>query len=255
MGMIRKNFTPITIFFWIITTGLIGLLITDNNSYSISTFLLFFWFLFYIGGTPWFSSIVSLKYEKFSTLKETDPEIKWIVVLGGGGEDGFESTSLSSESIKNLLEGVQLYQNIPNAKVIISSGNSGIKSRKCVAENMGRLAAGFGISKNNLVVESFTKDPIGAAFAIKDLVKKEPFYLVTQSQLMPRFMAIFRKVGLRPIAATSDLPIYELNKFRHKLSIHPFLWYFIWFVCDEIYETKVNMKQINNQEPHKCVIL
>jgi uncharacterized SAM-binding protein YcdF (DUF218 family) len=139
------------------------------------------------------------------TSQDASQAVKWIVVLGGGGSYSSKLTSpsqLSSASLARLIEGIRLQRQIPGSKLILSEGN--IFGSGPVAEVMGRVAQDLGVRKDDLVLETQSLDTESQAGRILPLVGSERFFLVTSASHMPRSMALFRKLGMNPIAAPTD---------------------------------------------------
>jgi len=133
------------------------------------------------------------------------PPVRWVIVLGGGGSYSSQLPSpsqLSNASLTRLLEGIRLQRQLPGSKLILSEGN--IFGSGPVAEVMGKVAEGLGVRKEDLVLESESQDTESQAVLTLPIVGTEPFFLVTSAYHMPRSMALFRKLGMNPIAAPTD---------------------------------------------------
>jgi len=132
-------------------------------------------------------------------------EIKWVVVLGGGVRQSKVLTPedrLGDASLKRLLEGLRIARHLPKAQLILSGGNyQGGDSDPRV---MKEIALNYGLSSSRIVLEESSWDTHDQArFLIKTL-GTDSFYLVTSASHMPRSMALFKKIGTRPIAAPTD---------------------------------------------------
>jgi len=138
------------------------------------------------------------------TSNDAQP-VKWIIVLGGGGSYSSQLPSpsqLSNASLTRLLEGIRLQRQLPGSKLILSEGN--IFGSGPVAEVMGQVAVDLGVRREDLVLETQSQDTESQAALTLPLVRTERFFLVTSAYHMPRSIALFRKLGMNPIAAPTD---------------------------------------------------
>ena len=136
--------------------------------------------------------------------------VKWVVVLSGGGAErpGYPLASqLSSATVLRLVEGIALYQKLPGVKLLIS-GSMG------EAVLMHQFVLIFGVPREDVVVESNSRDTKDQSRFIADIVEKEVLVLVTEASHMPRSMALFRKQGLSPIAAPVGHRIGQSTEFQ-----------------------------------------
>jgi uncharacterized SAM-binding protein YcdF (DUF218 family) len=132
-------------------------------------------------------------------------DIKWVVVLGGGARQSKVLTPedrLNDASLKRLLEGLRISRHLPNAQIVLSGGD--YQGFITVAQIMKDVALSLGLSPSRIVLEESSWDTRDEALFLKKQLGTEPFYLVTSASHMPRSMAIFQKVGTRPIAAPTD---------------------------------------------------
>lgn len=141
-----------------------------------------------------------------SSVMSRDPQpIKWIIVLGGGGSYSSQLPSpsqLSNATLTRLLEGIRLQRQIPGSKLVLSEGS--IFGSGPVALVMGKVAEDLGVKKEDIVLETESKDTESQAALNFGLVGTERFLLVTSAYHMPRSLALFRKLGMNPIAAPTD---------------------------------------------------
>lgn len=138
-----------------------------------------------------------------SSLSASDRvKIDWIVVLGGGHNSHPNlppSSQLNPESIVRVSEAVRLQRQLPQAKILLSSGE--IYARESNASMMKKFALSIGVNEAILVTETSGRDTEGEAVALKPLLGDTPFILVTSASHMPRSMGLFRKQGTQPIPA------------------------------------------------------
>ncbi|HKO96124.1 MAG TPA: ElyC/SanA/YdcF family protein [Pyrinomonadaceae bacterium] len=148
---------------------------------------------------------------RYQPLLSTDgvstPEspVKWIVVLGGGGSYSSRlpsSSQLSAASLVRLSEGIRLQRQIPNSKLLLSEGN--VFQSGAIADVMSTVAQDLGVAPDSIAVERQSNDTESQAELIRPMVGNDRFILVTSASHMPRSMALFRKLGMNPIAAPTD---------------------------------------------------
>ena len=154
--------------------------------------------------TGWFPSwlIQSIEHQ-YKTVKKVNPDVNWVVVLGGGVYDAAYLPAqevLSGMSIKRLLAGVYLYRQLPHAKLILSGGGAR-QVNASEGMRMSELTAWLNIPTTDRILETESVNTADEAVAIKQWVHDEPFYLVTSALHMRRAIALFRHQGLNPIAA------------------------------------------------------
>jgi uncharacterized SAM-binding protein YcdF (DUF218 family) len=140
-----------------------------------------------------------------SAMASDAQPIKWVVVLGGGGSYSSQlpnPSQLSNASLTRLLEGIRLQRQMPGSKLLLSEGS--IFGSVPVALVMGKVAEDLGVKKEDIVLETESMDTESQAVLTFPLVGTERFFLVTSAYHMPRSLALFRKLGMNPIAAPTD---------------------------------------------------
>ena len=151
------------------------------------------------------------EYPPLSKIKDL-PEIRWIVVLGGAHTSDPRmpaNSQLSGFSLSRLVEGVRLHYSLPGSKLILSGG--ALYDPVPEAEVFAEAALALGVKSQNLVLESLSKDTEEEAILIQKIVGNDPFALVTSASHMSRSMALFRKLGMRPIPAPTDYLLKEFH--------------------------------------------
>ena len=175
----------------LITLGLVALTIMSYNPVSRRL------------NTP-----LNCKYEAYASMgllkNGTKPEtlVKYVVVLAGGhkSDPNIPATGqLTGQSLIRLVEGVRVFRQNPGAKLILSGG--GAIEPVPEATVMAKVSQFMGVSPDDMILESTSKDTKDQARLIKPIVGTEPFVLVTSAIHMPRSMALFEKLGMRPIPA------------------------------------------------------
>ena len=147
---------------------------------------------------------------------QDNSDVKWIVVLGGGylWAPMFPVTEqISFASLVRLSEGIRIHNQLPNSKIILSSGKM-LGSSVSGSRLMADLAAEFGVKENELILESESKDTHDQTLNIKKIVDKDSFILITSALHMPRAVAMFNKLEMNPVPA----PVNFIVKGQRKLT-------------------------------------
>ena len=131
-------------------------------------------------------------------------DIQYIVVLSEGlrlNEEVPITSRLAEGTVMRVAEGVRLFHLLSGKPVIIMTGGGPLND---MGERMKVLAQALGVPSNKLVAETQSRDTHGNATGVQGYVKKAPFLLVTSASHLPRAMAIFQKLGMKPIPAPAD---------------------------------------------------
>ncbi len=126
--------------------------------------------------------------------------VKFITVLGGNGnaDPNLPITGhISPDLMVRLIEGVRLHREISGSKLILSGG-------KDSANGMAAVAEALGVQPDDILQLSNPLDTEVESRQTAALVGSQEFILVTSASHMPRALGLFRKRGLRPIAAPTD---------------------------------------------------
>jgi len=145
---------------------------------------------------------LNCKYQAYKPqpFSETDRKVKYVVVLAGGHkfDPNIPATGqLSGDSLIRLVEGIRVLRKNPGAKLILSGG--GVTEPVPEAMVMAEVSRFMGVSEDDTIIESASRDTEDQARLIKPIVGNTPFVLVTSAIHMPRSMALFEKLGMRPI--------------------------------------------------------
>jgi uncharacterized SAM-binding protein YcdF (DUF218 family) len=131
-----------------------------------------------------------------------DTSIPWIVVLAGGVTPDPSlpiQLQISHDSRVRLLEGIRLYHMIPGSKLVLSGGiGFQLVSEATV---LSRFAQTLGVKKDDMVLETRSRDSKDHPLNVGLIVKNDPFILVTSASHMPRAFRLFAKHGMAPIPA------------------------------------------------------
>jgi uncharacterized SAM-binding protein YcdF (DUF218 family) len=149
-------------------------------------------------------------------------EVRWIAVLGGGHTSDPRmpaNSQLSGSTLSRLVEGIRAHKSLPGSKLILSGGAlyDPVSDAKVLAD----VALTLGVDRQNLILETLSKDTEDEARLINKIVGKDPFVLVTSAAHMPRSMALFKKLGMQPIAVPTDYGIKE----KEEKEINPGMFF------------------------------
>jgi len=145
---------------------------------------------------------------------------KYIVVLAGGhtSASGIPITSqLSGPALVRLIEGIRIYYLIPESKLVLTGGP--VFDPLPAADAMARLAQSLGVNKQNILFESESSFTHEQAKFINAMLGEAAFILVTSASHMPRSVALFRKLGMKPIPAPTDHRINKPPSWRQFFSL------------------------------------
>jgi len=160
------------------------------------------------------------KYPAIDSPEEVS-EAKWVVVLGGGhvSDPRIPITSqLSDTPLVRLVEGIRIHRLIPESRLVLSGGT--LFDPVPEARIMADLAVAIGVNKKDIVLESLSKDTEDEAQLVQKIVGGDRFVLVTSASHMPRSIALFEKLVMRPIPAPTGHLLRE-SYVRGPSSIFP----------------------------------
>ena len=128
----------------------------------------------------------------------------YVVVLGGDhtANPNLPVTSrLGPKTTARLNEGLRMHRLYPNTKLIVTGGKTNKNQLIAIADDMAEVAESWGVSRESMIVENQSRDTKDHVAFLKETLGEEPFLLVTSASHMPRAAGLFRKAGLRPVAA------------------------------------------------------
>jgi len=131
------------------------------------------------------------------------PNVRFIVILSGSQRytgDVPATSWLDDDTAARVAEGIRLYHLFAGQPTLIMSGGGARR----VGAQMAAFAQDLGIPPEKLLAETNSLDTHGNAQEVKALVQQDPFLLVTSAVHLPRAMAIFEQLGMRPIPAPAD---------------------------------------------------
>ena len=130
--------------------------------------------------------------------------IRWIVVLGGGHRSGdhLPPSSLPSDaSVYRIVEGLRLYQAIPQSRIIFSGYRAALPSSE--ASVNATLARVLGVDPERIDLEESPRSTAEEAARVRARVGDEPVVLVTTAVHMPRAVRIFEGAGLTVVPSST----------------------------------------------------
>jgi uncharacterized SAM-binding protein YcdF (DUF218 family) len=131
-----------------------------------------------------------LKTEDFSRANMA------VLLLGGGDSD-----------ILRASEVLRISHMTNHGIKIIISGTDPLNPKSETAEATRRFFINRGIPASSIAVDGKSSNTRESAKNVKEIVGKEPFFLVTSAYHMERSVKAFQKVGIFPIPAPTDFKI------------------------------------------------
>lgn len=186
---------------------LIGLIFLYTQKYSKAkkylTFALFW--LFLIGYSPFSNYLIQPLESQYKAYVKIEKDIKYVLVLGSAHVSNDEMSKLSQLSktaMMRLSEGIRIYKELDNAKLIVSgyAGDDKVPHALVLRD----VAISLGVPFSDIITQEEAKDTQEEAEHAKKTIDKDRFILVTSAAHMPRAMKIFESAWLNPIAAPTD---------------------------------------------------
>lgn len=180
--------------------GLLAFYFLFKQSYKKAKvfFLLAFSWIFIISYEPISLSMLAALENEYATLKVIPQGVTHVLALGG-------------DSMGRTYELLRLYHKNKTLKIIASGYEP--KNRDG-AIHTTRLLVESGVPKKMITIKEESRDTSEEALMMKTLVGNKPFILVTAAYHMPRAMALFKKMGLHPIAAPTNFSANEMDWFQ-----------------------------------------
>jgi uncharacterized SAM-binding protein YcdF (DUF218 family) len=156
---------------------------------------------------------------EYAPLASPPPDIKWIVVLGGGAtsDPGLPPAQRASPAtLARAVEGVRLHRLLPGAKLVVSG--AAVFAGGADGDTMAVVAQQLGVPREAIVVDAVSVDTETQARTMRELVKGERCIVVTSAAHMRRSLALFRKAGVDALPA----PTHYLSQRNASLSLFDF---------------------------------
>lgn len=193
---------------WIGIFLILGVVLIWTNKTKASKYLFTFaTFLFVLFSFDPFTEFLLDSFENrypainIEEVKTKDP-VKYVVVLAGGYVPNPPlhpiTTELTKFTLARVIEGIRIYKEIPGSKLIFTGKGW---AKKTEAQAMQELAIKLGISPEDILLEEESTNTFAHTVNLKEILKEQPFILVTSAIHMPRAMGLFTKAGYKPIPA------------------------------------------------------
>ena len=205
---------PLPISLILLFIGFCLLLWTRLRKTGVTVFLSGFFILILFSISPVANQLLNGLEQQYHPLKKLPANIKYIVVLGGGSGAHYRyppNTHISSASLSRLIGGIRLHRQNENSVLILSGGR--VFGSPAEANVMNNTAVALGVARSHMKIEAGSKDTRQEAIHLQPLLKNRAFVLVTSATHMPRAMAVFKKLGMHPIAAPTQF-LAKNNRYR-----------------------------------------
>ncbi|NVJ53224.1 MAG: YdcF family protein [Campylobacteraceae bacterium] len=202
--LISALLMPLSIGLTLFIIGLFYLLIQKQRKANFFMVIAFLWTAL-IAYSPFSNNLVKSLENQYPSYLKIDKSINYVLVLGSGhvnNEKLSDVSQLSKTALIRLTEGIRIYKELDNAKLILSGYKGDEKLSN--AQMMKNVARELGIKEENIILHEEAKDTKEESEYTKKTLMKEPFILVTSASHMPRAMKIFEANWLNPIAAPTD---------------------------------------------------
>jgi len=142
------------------------------------------------------------RYEPIAVERLQDRDAPYNILVHGGGH-GFDdrlpaNSLLSDQAMKRLSEGIRLYHQLPESRLVLSGYSS--SGRTTQAGMLRNTALLLGIEKERMVMNT---GPANTYEEVKDYAEKfgndYPLIVVTSAAHMPRAIYLFEKAGIEAI--------------------------------------------------------
>ena len=220
--LIKLFFMPPTVILMLLVVGFIFVILGKRK--KIGKYLLLGGVILY-----YFLSIAPTRYlltapleAKYSPLNITEAKkTNYIVVLAGADSihEAYPLTSsLGSAASNRLMEAIRLYHRMNQPRIVLSGGSGNPFRKVDTSGHMKDLLTSIGIPEEKLEFEISSRDTYENALETKGIVGSQRFILVTSANNMPRAMAVFKKLNMKPIPAPCD---YQAGRSYTLLSFFP----------------------------------
>ncbi len=234
---------PVPIGLFLLFLALFFLFINSYKKAKIFLFLGIFWFLI-LSFQPVSNAIIKPLEDSQTALLKI-PKVEYILVLGSSHttNDNLSITSqLTPVAINRLVEGIRIYKELENAKLILSGFSGHDENPHSLMQE--KLAMSLGVKKEDIVRFDNPKDTKEEAIETKKILGNKDFILVTSASHMKRANLLFKKEGLNPYLA----PTYNLanktqsfdsyfsgkNLFKVETAFHEYLGLIYAYLRGEI---------------------
>jgi uncharacterized SAM-binding protein YcdF (DUF218 family) len=172
--------------------------------------------ILFVSGNPWFSNWLAQSLE-WRYLPTELPTADAIVILGGGiRSQAYPRPDVDfSDAGDRVWYGATLYKQKKAPKIIVSGGSISWKGGgNPESEDLTKLLVTMGVPQTDIIQEGASLNTRDNAVYVQKILKAQNFQtilLVTSAMHMPRSMAIFKRLGIKAIAAPTDYHISQLE--------------------------------------------
>jgi uncharacterized SAM-binding protein YcdF (DUF218 family) len=204
---------PFNVCLFLLTVGVLFLLITRKQKIARIILMTGVLVLLILSTPPVATQLVNSlgrEYHVPDSATLMGPNIRWIVVLGGGHNSSNPAgQQLSMSSLARVVEGIRIFRLKAGRTLILSGGSvyDPVPNARAMAEE----ASALGLDQKDIILESQSRDTEEEAVLLAPILKQDRFFLVTTAMHMPRAIAIFVKQGMNPIAAPCDFSFSPQN--------------------------------------------
>jgi len=225
-GFLLKKFVTFFIepFGMVLVLSILGIyFVFTQKQTKAKLFLLSSLSLFLLFSYPPFANYLVQNLENQYPKYDYKQKIKYIHVLGNGHTTDKTqplSSQMGDASIKRVLEGIIIYRQTANAKLIFTGykGNTDTSA----AEMNSKFAQVLGVNKKDIIKNGSPKDTKEEAIFAKSIIGDKPFVLVTSATHMPRAMILYKSLGMHPIAAPTNFYKTDTTSYLKLPNIHAF---------------------------------
>ena len=214
--LVSELMNPLALGLLITLYGLIALYVGRISTAKKVLPFAFLWIALFSYG-PVSDALLKPLESQYKALLKTPQNIQYVLVLGNGHKSDASlpiTTQLDPTAVIRLNEGIRHYQNLKNTKLVLS-GFKGLFDPTPHAVMQQKLAMALGVSSQDIIMFMKARDTEEEAIAMKKLIGKKPFILVTTASHMPRAYKIFKALGLHPIAAPTDFHVRGESEWLH----------------------------------------
>ena len=219
--LIKPFFLPSTFILLVLGIGALFIILSKRKRLG-KYFLLagtIFYYLFSI--EPVSDLLITPLENRYPPLNIAEAmDAKYIVALAGANINNERSGSSKPQTLhsERFMEAVSLYFLMDEPKIVFSGGSGnpffGVKSTEQLIDFLTKL----GIKKDKVRFEIESRDTYENGVEVKRLIGDQKFIFVTSADHMPRAMAVFKKLNMKPIPAPCD---YQAGRSYTLLSFFP----------------------------------
>jgi len=202
--ILQEFLLPSVFVFVLILIGII--LVFRKKREKLGKILIIFGILFYylFSITP-VADLILLPLEgQYQPIETSELNKADIVVLLLGGR---ESNVLRNSEILRIFNFQFSSAGRRTNFQIIISGTDPLRPEREEAGAVKEFLVERGIPGEKIILEDKSRNTFESVKNVKEMLGKEPFFLVTSAYHMKRSMEVFQKIGANPISAPSDFKI------------------------------------------------